>query len=264
MVQVKDVARMLEAFAPAEMKMDFDNVGFLAGTGETEVTRVLTALDITDQVIDEAIESGAQLIVSHHPLFFSLKAVTDADPVGRRVVHLLRAGLSAICMHTNLDAAEGGVNDALADALGLENRQLLTVEGHMKDGTPYCIGREGWLARPVPLEEYLAFVTKTLNCGGLRYVPGGKPVHHVAVMGGAGGDDYQLALQKGCDTYVTADVKYHVFLECRAAGLNLIDAGHFNTENVVVTVLAARIQAEFPEISVQISSRHGQTEKYYC
>ena len=263
MATVNTVLRELERFAPPEMKMDFDNVGFLAGTGETAVTRILTALDITEQVIDEAAETGAQLIVSHHPLFFSLKAVTDADPTGRRVVRLLRAGLSAICMHTNLDAAEGGVNDALAAAVGIQDAQPLTVDGHLENGKPSCIGREGWLQAPAALEDYLPQVRTALGCAGLRYVSGGKPVHHVAVMGGAGGDDYQLALKKGCDTYITADVKYHVFLECRAAGLNLIDAGHFNTENVIVPVLARRLRQAFPDVDVRISARHGQPERFF-
>lgn len=264
MAQVRDVFQVLEEFAPVKMKMDFDNVGFLAGTGGTEVTCILTALDITDAVIDEALKLGAQLIVSHHPLFFSLKAVTDAEPTGERVVRLLRGGLSAICMHTNLDAAAGGVNDALAGALNIQKPQLLTVDGHLEDGTPYCIGRHGWLERPIAFADFLPVVKKKLDCGGMRYVSGGKPVHHVAVMGGAGGDDYMLALQNGCDTYVTADVKYHVFLECKAAGLNLIDAGHFNTENVVIPHLADRLRRSFPDIKVYISSCHRQTEQYYC
>ena len=119
MATVKEICDYLNKIAPFYMKMDFDNVGFLAGFRDAEVSRVLTALDITGEVIAEAEELGAELIVSHHPLIFHpVKSVTDGDPLGRKLIRLLRGGMSAICLHTNLDAAEGGVNDALMESLG--------------------------------------------------------------------------------------------------------------------------------------------------
>ena len=120
MVTIKEILDCLEAFAPSYMAMGFDNVGLLAGFPEREVTRVLCALDVTEEVIAEAEGLGAELIAAHHPLIFHpLKALRTDDPVGRKLIRLVRGGRSAICMHTNLDAAAGGVNDALAEALGL-------------------------------------------------------------------------------------------------------------------------------------------------
>ena len=119
MTTVNDVYEYLVSIAPVEMKMDFDNVGFLVGRGDSEASDILISLDITADVVSEALDTGAKLIVSHHPLFFSLKSVTDADPTGKKIVRMLSGGLSAICMHTNLDAALGGVNDALALAAGI-------------------------------------------------------------------------------------------------------------------------------------------------
>ena len=110
MATVSDVNNFLCSIAPVEMKMDFDNVGFLVGRSSAGVTKIIISLDITHDVISEALEIGAELVVSHHPLFFSLKSVTDADITGAKIVRLLSSGVSAICMHTNLDAARCGGN----------------------------------------------------------------------------------------------------------------------------------------------------------
>ncbi|NMA25444.1 MAG: Nif3-like dinuclear metal center hexameric protein, partial [Clostridiales bacterium] len=120
MAVVKDILRMLEDFAPVRLKMDFDNVGLLVGYAEDQVDRILISLDITEEVIAEAIGENAQLIVSHHPIFFTVNSVTDGDGTGRKITTLLANHISAICMHTNLDAAAGGVNDALAETAGLK------------------------------------------------------------------------------------------------------------------------------------------------
>lgn len=152
MAKVKDILDALEAFAPCCLKMDFDNVGFLAGYSNADVNRMIVTLDITDTVIDEAIREGAQLIVSHHPLFFSLKSVTDGDRTGRKLTALLTHGISAICMHTNLDAIAG---DALAEAAGLTETALLHEDVFDKAGTPYSYGRVGTLKEPMALGEYL-------------------------------------------------------------------------------------------------------------
>jgi len=129
MAKVKTILEFLEHMAPPAMKMDFDNVGLLVGYPENEVSRVIVALDITEDVIEEAVHEGAQLIVSHHPLLFSLKAVRADDYIGVRVIKLIENSMSAICMHTNLDAAEGGVNDALAKAAGIISPKHLKKDG---------------------------------------------------------------------------------------------------------------------------------------
>ena len=263
MVKCKDILSFLEEIAPVERKMDFDSVGLLAGEADAPVTKVLLALDITEEVIAEAESLGAELIVSHHPLFFSLRSVNDRDYNGRRVVQLLRRGMNAICMHTNLDAADDGVNDALARALGLTDISMLHVDGVDSQGVSYGIGRIGTLKEEMELEHFLPFVKEVLGCNGIRYVSGGKKVRRIAVMGGSGGDDYPYALNCGCDTYVTADVKYHVFLEAKANGLNLLDAGHFPTENVIIPHLYSLLSCRFSEVSFNISRRLHQTEQFF-
>ena len=168
MTTVRDISKYFEEKIPSEMKMDFDNVGLLVGIGETPVSRALFSLDITDEVIEEAIGLDAQIIISHHPMFFDLKRVSDSDANGGRVVRLLRSGISALCLHTNFDSVDGGVNDALARAIGVK------CEGRLDDlvtssGAEYGIGRFGRLRAPMTLPEYLAFVKTALGTGGIRY-----------------------------------------------------------------------------------------------
>ncbi len=255
MTSVKTVFEFLCQKAPLEYKMDFDNPGFLVGNAEREVTRILVALDITDEVIDEAAEKGAQLIVSHHPLFFSLKSVTADSLIGRRVLRLAEEKIAAVCMHTNLDSAKGGVNDALAEKLGLTNIEPLELDGTDANGDFYGIGRIGTLPAPMALADFLA-KTKTALGTSLRYCDGGKTVSRVAVCGGSGSDYLELVHAKGCDTFVTADVKYDPFLVAKHMGINLIDADHFATENVVVPVLCRWLSEEFPSVGVSASERH--------
>ena len=253
MAIVNDIYAFLNEIAPVRYQMDFDNAGFLVGDGSTAVKKALLALDITDDVIAEAVELRAQLIVSHHPLIFTpLRHATTDDLAGRKVLTLARYGISAICMHTNLDAADGGVNDCLAKKLGLNDVFLLNDEK---------IGRIGTLSCEKGLEEFLRDVIELLGCGGLRYCRGSGRVHRVAVGGGACGEYIPQAIAQGCDTFVTSDLRYNDFLDTR--GLNLIDAGHFPTENVVCPTVKAYLEEHFPEVKTVISTSHRDVIQYY-
>lgn len=267
MPNVNDVYEYLCSIAPVEMKMDFDNVGFLVGKAGAEAKKILVSLDITQDVISEALETGAKLIVSHHPLFFTLKSVTDTDTTGKKLISLLTGGISAICMHTNLDAARGGTNDALAEAAGIagggRETGLLAEDGRLATGEAYSYGRIGCLNSPCTLGEYLAMLKKELKTAGLRYHDAGLDVYKVAVVGGSGGSELHHAIKHGCDTLVTADIKYDVFLEAKELGINLIDADHFCTENLVAAVVAKKLSTAFPEAEVTVSGRHKQVVKFY-
>ncbi len=254
MPTVGEIFELLNEKAPVAGKMDFDNVGLLVGRSSAPVSRVLVALDITDEVIDEAAKIGAELIVSHHPLFFELKTVSDATWEGQKALRLAERHMAAICMHTNLDAAQGGVNDALMEALGG------VADGILEPDTG--IGRVGTLPKPMDFASFLAHVKSALSCNGLRYHDAGRSVNRLAVCGGSGGGELDLAAAAGCDTYVTADIKYHQFLEAKHLGLNLIDADHFCTENVVVPVLARWLLEAFPALDVSVSRVHRQTVQF--
>lgn len=263
MTTVADILQFVETLAPKYMKMDWDNVGLLCGSPATPVTKVLVALDPFEHVCQEAADWGAELIVTHHPLIFvAPKTVTDETSVGRSIRLLCRENISAINAHTNLDCAPGGVNDVLAATLGLENVTVIDPTGQDAQGRDWGLLRKG-TTKEQSLTDFLSHVKGALNCPNLRYVDGGKPVHHVAVGGGACGDELLEAFCAGCDTFVTADVKYNQFWDAQDLGLNLIDAGHFYTENPVTRYLAREIAAAFPEIQVKISESHTDCMKFY-
>ena len=263
MTTVSDILKFVETLAPRSMKMDWDNVGLLCGSKATAVTKVLVALDPFDHVCNEAAAWGAEVIVTHHPIIFRpMPGITDETTIGRGLMTLLRSNISAINAHTNLDQVPGGVNDVLAKTLGLANIQVVNPCGTTPDGTPWGLLRMGQVEEQ-PLEAFLAAVKGNLNCEGLRYVDGGKPVRKVAVGGGACADGFREALDAGCDTFVTSDIKYNQFWDAHDLGLNLIDAGHFHTENPVVAMLAEKIAAAFPEVEVKISESHCDCMKYY-
>ena len=257
MITVRDVENALFDWAPRELAVDWDNVGHLVGEPEAEVQKVLIALDITEAVVAEALEIGADLIVAHHPVmncrWHEVQRIRSDDAQGRILIGMIRGGISAICMHTNLDAADGGVNDALAEKLGLANLEMLNEEK---------IGRIGTLKSQLPLVEFVRFVVESLGCNGLRYVDNGKAVHRVAVGGGACSGYISQAIAMGCDTFVTSDLKYNDFLDTHE--INLVDAGHFPTENVVCPVLTAFLRKQFPELTVVQSTAHSCEVIQYC
>jgi len=261
MPTVREIEQELFLLAPKDLAAPWDNVGLLVGDPDREVSRVLVALDITPDVVREAAHGGYDLIVAHHPVMNvhwherEMQTLRTDTRLGGLLLELVRGNLSAICMHTNLDAAQGGVNDTLAARLGLDAVEMLGDE----DG----VGRIGLLPSPMPLAEFLALVRKRLRPNGMRFAAGGRTVGRVAVGGGACGDLFTKAIARGCDTFVTADVKYNQFLDASAQGLNLIDAGHFPTEDVVCPVLIARLVGRFPGLTAVKSASHREAVQYY-
>lgn len=263
MATVKEVYQYLDGKAPFYSQLGFDNAGFLVGRADKPVHRILVALDITEQVAKEAAEIQADLIVSHHPVIWEgAKSVTDETILGRKLLALISNDIAAVCAHTNLDAAAGGVNDSLAATLGLQDTQLLKTYGVYADGTPFGIELIGTLpGEAVALVEFAALVKEKLGANGVRFVDAGRPVHKVAVGGGSCSSSLKDVFAAGCDTFVTADIKYDSFLDAKALGLNLIDAGHYPTENVVCPVLVSWLKEGFPDVEV-ILSAHKEVFNY--
>jgi len=263
MTKVKDILDFLETVAPSYMKMDWDNVGLLCGNENQRIQKVLVALDPFESVCLEAKEVGADLLLTHHPLIFQApNAVTTQTELGRSILFLAKNGISAVNAHTNLDCAPGGVNDVLAETLGLEEISVVDPSGTDREGKYWGLLRQGVVPEQ-NLPAFLATVKEKLGCLGLRYVECGKPVRRVAVGGGSCGSEVEAAAKAGCDTFVTADVKYNQFFSAKELGLNIIDAGHFHTENPVCRVLADKLQAAFPELDVVLSQKHTDCVKFF-
>ena len=255
MITVRDILDYIETFAPLATAEEWDNVGLLVGREDKPVEKVLIALDPFLHVAQEAAAWGADLLLVHHPLFFETRSVTDRDDIGRTIMELLRADVAEISLHTNLDQAPGGVNDCLAEACGLKNAQVLEVKGHDAAGRPYGYCRYGEV-EPTSIEAYAETVRAALGCEGLRFVSAGRPVRRVAVGSGSCAAYASIAARMGCDTFVTGDEKYSNFHAAQAEGINVIDAGHFETENVVCPFLQRMLLAKFPELTVKISQTH--------
>lgn len=353
MVTVRDVEQFLDKMAPFASALDFDNVGLLVGSGEQTAERTLVALDITPPVVEEAERLGAGLVVSHHPVIFRPIKRLDADDVPYR---LARAGIAALCAHTNLDMAPGGVNDTLAKELGLRNTRCLSAEAtqpfwkvavfvpesdaravsdamtaagagrlnryrdctfstqgvgtflpmegaHPAVGSPGertevsecrvemlcspdCLSDvlramrrahpyeepafdvlpnhavektfpgalAGEMDQPMEPQRFARHVKERLHCEGVRWIKGDRPVRTVGLCGGAGGDQIFDAIDQGLDAYVTGEIKHHELLAAAHAGITVVDAGHFRTEQVVVPRLVEVLRERFPGMTVTQST----------
>jgi dinuclear metal center YbgI/SA1388 family protein len=192
-----------------------------------EVHRVLVALDITAAVAEHAIKEGYDLVVSHHPLIFHpLKAVAPGEATVNKVIRLLTSGVSAMSFHTRLDAVAGGVNDVLANAIGLQE-----IIPFGKDGEE--MGRIGNLPAPMTLREFAELVKPATGAKQVQISDSGKPVSRVAVLGGGGAGESGAAAAAGADTYLTGDLRHDQLTEAPERGMNLVQGGHFYTENLV-------------------------------
>lgn len=259
MVKVRDIYQYLDSVAPFATQMDFDNAGLLVGSEDMDVERVMVALDVTAQVVREAARKRCQLIVSHHPLIFHpLKAVNPTDPTQAVVTQLIRKNIAVISAHTNLDMASGGVNDVLMERLGVQTLGVLEKMGDCG------MGRWGEFSEPMTARDFAAHVKKALGTRAVRAVPGDRPVKKVAVCGGAGGDMVELAARMGMDAYVTADIKHHEFLAAQALGITLLDAGHYATENPMMSVLADRLRDVFDAKGVEVFLSKSHKEPYFA
>ena len=262
MITVGMIVNCLNNRFPPERKESWDRVGLNCGHLDAPVTKVLVALDPFAEVCREARDWGAQMLVTHHTLLWDTGFVTDETEQGRNALFLIENGIACYNAHTNLDLAPDGVNDVLAKALGLADIRILAPTGVDEAGREWGLLRSG-LVPEQSLDAFLNHVKTELGCPGLRYADGGKAVRRVAVGGGACAGEMGIAVKAGCDTLVTADIKYNDFWDAKALGLTLIDAGHFYTENLVCALLADILRSQFPSLEVKISERHRDCMTFY-
>ena len=265
-ITVEDIRRAVNDIAPFELAESWDNPGLLVGDPATEVKQVLTCLDVTETSARKAVELGCNVIVAHHPLIFKgIRNLSAGEPATATLKVLLQHDIAVIAAHTNLDIAEGGVNDTLARLIGLDMDTLqgFVPAGKMPDGRPAFMGRIGEPRQSgLTLDGFVAQVAAALPAGQVRFVradslrrfdaAGGSAttVRRVALCSGSGAEFIPQAAAMGADTYVTGDVRYHDAQLAANLGLNLIDAGHFGTEFPIAHVLHEKLAALFPKIPV--------------
>ena len=244
---VKDIFDYINSVAPFDAQCEWDNSGLVVGSSDAEVKKIGVVLDITSDAVKYAEENGIDLIISHHPVIFRPVKTLLADDVP---FMLAKSGISAICAHTSLDIAKGGVNDALAKALGFENATPLTDSG---DESMVRIVETS----ETTADELAKLVAEKLSTC-VTVADSGKPIRKIALCGGAGADFFT---KSGCDAYITGEAKHHEYLQAKECGITLIAAGHFETENPVVAVIANGIKNNF-NCDVEIIPQNSPV-KYY-
>ncbi len=239
---VKELERLVGQIAPYELAEPWDNVGLLVGRAQTVVTRVLTALDLTDGVIAEAKALGAQLIVTHHPIMMDARRrLTDSDREGRMMLDLAQSGIAHIAAHTNFDSAQGGVNDRLMSLMGTQN---VRGEG--------CV-RVGDLPAGMTFEALCALAGKKLHAAVRAYGAPDTQVKRLGCCSGAGGSLLEEAIALGADCFITGEIKHHIALEAMDQGVCVIEAGHFETENPACEVMANALQNACDELKYNVT-----------
>lgn len=237
----------LAAFALAE---SWDNVGLMAGDPKQRVDSIAVALDPTEEVLDEAVANGCNVIVTHHPLIFKpLKSLRTDQPVGRLLAKAMAAGVAVIACHTNLDLVGGGVNDVLAARFGLQDTRSLDTAGDGQMG----FGRIGMLSAPLSGPKMLAQLAQILDVDALAYAgPLPESVDTLAVCGGSGSELAEAAYRLGAQMYVTGEVKHSTARWAEAAGFCVVDGGHFATENPVIPEFAALLQRTLADRNIKV------------
>ncbi|MBR5517604.1 MAG: Nif3-like dinuclear metal center hexameric protein [Clostridia bacterium] len=250
MAKVVDIVNLMKALAPVELAEDWDNVGLLIGDSEREVNKIIVMLDFDKQGLEEALAVGADMIITHHPAIMP-KISSITDPL---YLTLIENKISLCSMHTNLDSADEGVNQVLAETLGLSDIEPIDFDG--------LFGRIGYISE-CTLGEFIQTVKLALDIDHVRYVGSKKNIiNKVAVVGGGGADFIPNAKIAGCDVYITADVKYHQAQLADKLGLNVIDAGHFETENPVIHKVSRYLRGNVEEVEVITSLRNKSYIKY--
>ena len=246
---VRELYEKLNEMIPPSLSCSWDNDGLMCcPDGRREVKRVLVALDPTIETVRYAIEGNYDTIITHHPLIFKgIKALDDANMTALKLMCLLESNIAVMSFHTRLDALEGGVNDNLASLLGLSAVEPLEHNGEK-------IGRIGILPSPVAPEEFAEIVKNSLNAPFVLLGSSGKPTWRVAVLGGSGEDEVAAAIAAGADTYVSGSLKYHSLTDARELGINLVEAGHFYTENHICEKLCSMVQSLDSELVCHVHS----------
>ena len=257
-MKVKDIINIIEEFAPLGIQEKWDNSGLCIGSPEDEVASVLMGLDCTPELVDEAIECGADMIITHHPLIFSgLKKISSDDLVGAAVIKAIKSGISIYAAHTNADKVIAGVSGAMAAKLGLENVSILDEDG---EGTG--LGVVGDLPVPMTAQEAVAYVKDRFALKAMKTSrPIDGKISRIAMCGGSGGSLIGAAKASGAQLYISGDISYHNFFT--PEGFMIMDIGHYESEIEIVDILFSLIKKKIPTFAVRITQNIYSNPIFY-
>ena len=253
-MKAKEIAAVIERFAPLATQEEWDNAGFCIGSPEQEIHGVLVGFDCTPELVDEALAKGADMIVTHHPLTFGgLKEIDPADFVGETVIKAIRAGIVVYAAHTNADKADGGVTALMASRLGLCDVRPL-VESNL--------ARIGALPEPMPVADFIAFVKKAFGLQMVRVSGTGKgDISRVGLCGGSGSEFIPDARKAGADAFLTGDISYHRFFGDKS--LLVMDIGHYESEVAIVDKFLSLLKDNFPTFALHSSTNTNNNPIHY-
>lgn len=253
-MKIKEVAEALERFAPLPLQESYDNAGLQIGLTEAEVSGALLCLDVTEEIVEEAIRKGCNLIVSHHPLIFrKLAHISDENYVQRTVLKAIKNDIAIVSMHTNMDAAEGGVNFKIAEKLGLQNIQFI---GKQQEAGNNVKGGEGILgesAEPMAADDLVLQLRKTfevecVQCNQLLR----REIRKIALCGGAGSFLLDEAIAAGADAFITGEMSYHDFFG-HDQQIQICVIGHYQSEQFTMEIFQDIINKECPGVKTEIT-----------
>lgn len=263
-VKIKDVICTLERFAPLPLQEDYDNAGLQVGLTEADVSGVLLCLDVTEQVVSEAQSLGYNMIVSHHPLIFHrLRHIGGESYVERCVMEAIKAGITIVSMHTNLDSAEGGVNYEIARRLGIEMSTVTIIEPREAEGVTGGACIVGMLPKAVTSEEYIRKVKEVFR---VPRITGNellqRPIQSIAICGGAGAFMLPQAVAAKADAFLTGEMHYHEYF-AREQQIQITVIGHYESEQYTQQLLQDIIQQHCPGVKTVVTSTNTNPVRYY-
>ena len=260
-MKIKEIVDALERFAPLPLQDGFDNAGMQVGLTDADCAGALLCLDVTEEVLDEAISLGCNLVVSHHPLIFKgIKSLTGDNYVERCVMKAVKHDITIFSAHTNLDNAVNGVNFKMAEKIGLTHVEVLDprADGWLNAGT----GVVGELPEPEAEETFLRRIKQTFEVGCVKHTAlTGRQIRRVALCGGAGAFLMPEAIKKGADAFITGEIKYHDYFG-RAEEILLAEIGHYESEQYTKEIFKKIICEQFPEVRVMMTSVNTNPIKY--
>ena len=232
----EEIMQILEEQSLAALACDWDNVGLLIGSPEKEVNKIYVAVDATEEVVEEAVNSGADLLLTHHPMIFKgVKQITSGDFLGKRIIKLIQSDTAYFAMHTNFDVR--GMGELAGAIMGLKDDSVLSVSGEY-NGAPVGMGRVGNLLAPMDLEHCAEFVREAFSLEQVKVFGDTKRlVMRAAICPGSGKSFIQNAIEAGAGVYITGDIDHHDGLDAVEQGLCIIDAGHYGLEHIFVSYM---------------------------
>lgn len=248
--KLKKVLSVIEKIAPSYLAEDWDNVGLQIGDYKKAVKKIMICLEVTKEVVDEAISKSIDMIICHHPLIFKpLKNIKTDDQIGNMVYRLIKNDVALYTAHTNLDIVNGGTNDVLAELLNMKDIKPLVSTSTDE----YGLGRVGRLENPMKLSLFCEEIKEKLKMKSLRVIGDiNKDVQKIGLCTGSGAEFIHRAYKSSCDCYITGDVKYHEAQYALGLGMPVIDAGHFETEYIVCEPLAEKLKDSIVEKGMNV------------